>query len=98
MRRIQHCCVASILVSSRVPTYVSMGTTKSEVYVRDGLLDRPRVARRPATVEIVVVLEVLALLVAVALFSLTPDRPVSCQKEVTVVRDAITQYHLSMGN
>ena len=49
-------------------------------------------------VEIVVVLEVLALLVAVALFSLTPDRPVSCQKEVGTVRDAITQYHLSMGN
>jgi competence protein ComGC len=66
--------------------------------LRDGLLDRPRMVRRPATVEILVVLEVVALLVAVALFSLTPDRPVSCQAEVTTVRNAIAQYRLGLGN
>jgi hypothetical protein len=55
-------------------------------------------AHRPATVEILVVVEVIALLVAVALFSLRPDRPVSCQTEVAAVRNALAQYRLDVGD
>jgi competence protein ComGC len=55
-------------------------------------------ARRPATVEILVVLEVIALLAAVALFSLRSDRPVSCQTEVTTVRNAVALYRLDLGD
>jgi competence protein ComGC len=55
-------------------------------------------AQRPATVEILVVLEVIALLVAVALFSLKSDPPASCQAEVTAVRNAVAQYRLDVGS
>ena len=65
--------------------------------MHDALGARPRMARRPATVEILVVLEVIALLVAVALFTLKPDRPVSCQAEVAAVSNAVAQYRLDLG-
>jgi hypothetical protein len=77
--------------------YVSGTTKRREALVRDALLARPRMARRPATVEILVVLEVIALLAAVALFSLRSDRPVSCQAEVTAVRNAVAQYRVDVG-
>ena len=66
--------------------------------MRDALLARPRMAHRPVAVEILVVVEVIALLVAVALFTLRPDRPVSCQAEVTAVRNAVAQYRLGLGD
>jgi hypothetical protein len=49
-------------------------------------------------IECLVVLEVLALLVAVVLPFTRPHKRVSCRTEVAAVRSAIARYQIGLGN
>jgi len=53
--------------------------------------------RRPLVVELLVVLELLALLVAAVLPSVTPIKRASCRTEVAAVRSAIARYQVGLG-
>ena|SRR5689334_15989113 len=53
---------------------------------------------RPLLVEVLVVLEVLALVVAVVLPFVRPTKRASCRSEVAAVRTAIAKYQIGLGN
>ena len=53
--------------------------------------------RRPLVVEFLVILEVVALLVAVLLPLVRPSKRVSCRTEVAAVQSAIERYHVEFG-
>jgi competence protein ComGC len=53
---------------------------------------------RPLMVEFLVVLEVLALLVAVVLPLVKPNKRATCRTEVAAVRSAVARYQIGLGN
>jgi hypothetical protein len=53
---------------------------------------------RPLLVEVLVIAEVLALLVATVLPFVRPNKRGSCRSEVAAVRSAIASYQIGLGN